>query len=223
MKQVFILGFLLCAISLSANKDRWDAHKIDWSPLMLHIYNHQNDSAKALIESGVDVNYISPNPDTFFQLTALDIALRMNNEECVYSLLNTNKVKLPEESLITACGGKSAKNVDMLIKYGGNPNDTLENGYSALMMASSFGTLEILRCMIEHGADVNHARSGGMTPLMFAAYNGDAEKVKFLLENGADKNKKALNEKGVNDYLEEGCIRYNISAAIKAQLRDLLK
>lgn len=125
---------------------------------------------------------------------------------------------------MAACGQKSALIIDLLIKYGANPNDTLENGYAVSMMAASFGSYEVLEELLKHGANVEQTRKvDGMTTLMFAAFNGDLKKVKLLLDNGADKFAKDKNGKTALGYVDDIYERLNVSEKTKNELRQLLK
>ena len=89
-------------------------------------------------------------------------------------------------------------------KAGINAKD--KNGNTALMLASSYGHLEIVKLLVESGADINAKNNDGDNSLMSFfnspirysphSYLGEAaiavkyEGVKYLLENGADINSK---------------------------------
>lgn len=69
-----------------------------------------------------------------------------------------------------------------------NPNaSTLLNadGYSALILASYKGNIEVAKFLIDNGSDINGNSSMG-TPLMAAVVKGNSEIVKLLLEKKAD-------------------------------------
>jgi ankyrin repeat protein len=225
MKGAFLLIlFTLTSLTTFAHKEKWDDNKKDWSPLMLAIYNGQVDKVNKLIEQNVDVNFITPGTNSNWRLTALEVAIRKDNDVAVEALLSTNKISKPETYLMTACGQKSAKTVQLLIKYGSKPNDTLENGYSVAMMAASFGSLEILECLVKNGANLKQTRKvDGMTILMFAAFNGDVKKVKLLLDNGAEKHIKDKSGKVALDYVDQIYEHLKVSETTKAELRQFLK
>ena len=225
MNKIFTLLFLaFTTLTTFAHKVKWDDNKTNWSPLMLAIYNGNTDKFTKLIEQNVDVNFITPGTNNNWSLTALDVAIRKDNEVAVKALLLTNKISKPETYLMTACGQKSALTIDLLIKYGANPNDTLENGYAVSMMAASFGSYEVLEELLKHGANVKQTRKvDGMTTLMFAALNGDLKKVKLLLDNGADKFAKDKNGKTALGDVDDIYGRLNVSNKTKNELRQLLK
>ncbi|MCW3071245.1 MAG: hypothetical protein JWO44_1135 [Bacteroidetes bacterium] len=225
MKNIIAL-FLLFSVSLScfSNKEAWDDNKDDWSELMLAIYKGQTAEYKKLISEGSDVNFITPGTHSNWSLAAMDVAIRKSNAEAVRILLATHKIKEPGSYMMTACGESSAEIIELLISNGGNPNETLDNGYSVLMMAASFGSAEVLECLLKHKANVNQVRYvDGITPLMLAAFNGEPEKVKLLLAHGADKSRMDKNGKTALGYVD-GIYEYlKISGSTKAKLRELLK
>ena len=225
MNRIFILLFFaFTTLTTFAHKAKWDDNKTSWSPLMLAIYNGNTDKFTKLIEQNVDVNFITLGTNNNWRLTALDVAIRKNNEVAVKTLLLTNKISKPDTYLMTACGQKSALIIDLLIKYGANPNDTLENGYAVSMMAASFGSYEVLDELLKHGANVEQTRKvDGMTTLMFAAFNGDLKKAKLLLDNGADKFAKDKNGKTALGYVDDIYERLNVSEKTKNELKQLLK
>lgn len=225
MKGAFLsILFILTSLVTFAHKEKWDDNKKDWSSLMLAIYNGKKDKVTDLISQNVDVNFITPGTNSNWRLTALDVAIRKDNEFAVETLLSTNKISKPESFMMTACGQKSAKTIELLIKYGANPNDTLENGYSVLMMAASFGSFEVLESLLKNGANVKQTRKvDGMTPLMFAAFNGDVKKVKLLLDYGADKYSKDKSGDRALNYVDRIYERLNVTESTKTEIRQLLK
>jgi len=223
-RTFFLILFTLTSLTTFAHKEKWDDNKKDWSPLMIAIYNGQEEKVNKLIEQNVDVNFLTSGTNSNWRLTALGVAIRKDNDVAVETLLSTNKVSKPETYLMTACGQKSAKAVQLLIKFGANPNDTLENGYSVSMMAASFGSLEVLECLLKNGANLKQTRKvDGMTILMFAAFNGDDKKVKLLLDFAADKYVKDKNGKVAIDYVDQIYEHLKVSEKTKTKLRQQLK
>lgn len=225
MKKIWSLLLIsLTTFTVMAQKEKWDDYKEDWSPLMLAIYNGQLEKIDKLLAEKVDVNFSTSGSNSNWQLTALDVAIRKDNEIAVEKLLSTHKIANPETYLMTASGQKSAKNVQLLIDYGANPNQTLENGYAVAMKAASFGSYDILECLLKNGANINQTRKvDGMTILMFAAFNGEPEKVKLLLDWGADKSVQDLNGKRAYDYVDQMYEHLNVSNTTKAELKQLLQ
>ena len=77
----------------------------------------------------------------------------------------------------------------MLTKQKGQSVDALHHDKSAmtaLMAASSNGSLTVLHIILEAGAKVNQRNSDGVTALMHASVIGHAEVVRELIARGAD-------------------------------------
>ncbi len=225
MKRAFLsILFILTSLLTLAHKEKWDDNKKDWSPLMLAIYNGQNNKVTDLISQNVNVNFTTSGTNSNWRLTALDVAIRKDNEFAVETLLSTNKISKPASFMMTACGQKSATTIELLIQYGANPNDTLENGYSVLMMAASFGSFEVLENLLKNGANVKQTRKvDGMTALMFATFNGDIKKVKLQLDFAADKYEKDKSGETALNYVDRIYDHLKVSETTKTELKQLLK
>jgi ankyrin repeat protein len=72
------------------------------------------------------------------------------------------------------------------IKGGIDVNMKDKEGYSALLIATEKGDIDMVKLLLEKGADVNARDIDGYTALMYVAYNGNLEIAKLLLEHGAD-------------------------------------
>jgi ankyrin repeat protein len=225
MKQsTLIILLIFSSMASFANKERWDKNKQEWSELMISIYNGQNTKFTKLIQQGVNINYVTPGVKSDWRLTALEVAIRKDNGDAVKALLQTNKIVHPEAYFMTACGQNTASTIDLLIKFGANPNDTLENGYSVLMYAASFGSNVVLESLLKHGAHVKQKRKvDGITALMLATSSGKPQKVKLLLDYKADKKDKNKNGETALDYVDDIYPYLKISEKTKSKLRELLK
>lgn len=62
----------------------------------------------------------------------------------------------------------------------------VHDGYTALLLASMYGRLEVVRFLCHEGADVNARDMFGNTPLAFAAADGNMEMMTVLCDWGAD-------------------------------------
>jgi ankyrin repeat protein len=219
--KLTIIALIFSTLTVFAHKDRWDDNKKDWSELMVAIYNGKTDRFLQLIKQGADVNFATKDN---WNLTALGVAIRKENEVAVTALLETKKVKNVQSYLLTACELQNVSNVNQLIKYGANPNVTSSNGHSVLLSAASFGSCEIIETLLKQGAEINHKRKvDGITALMLATFDGDVKKVKLLLSYGADKYLTDKNGKTALNYVEMIYERLNISESTKNELRQLLK
>ena len=88
---------------------------------------------------------------------------------------------------------KALKIEDMKTAYSllGHVDDVdkpLDDGRTALMLASKFGMKGMVRDLISAGADVNARNSNGGTALMYSAIRGDESTVDLLLKQGANVN-----------------------------------
>ncbi len=223
MRKLFLVALLLASISTYSHGEKWDENRDGWSPLMLAIYKGKTESFMKLITQKVDVNYLSKSKYSDARITALEVAIRMNNEVAVNSLLLTNRISNPEKYLMTAAGQNSMKVIELLIKYGGNPNETLENGYSILMMATGFSSKDVFECLLKKGANPNQAKTNGMTVLMLAGYGAKIEKIKLLIKYNADKDVKDSKGWTALDYFNKYCDIRKVSEEDKTEIRELLK
>ena len=169
-----------------ATKDRWDANKSNWSPLMLFSYQSDTSKIDSLLKSGVNINEQIPGG-----YTALDIAIRNGCTTAVWFLLKHNaNPNLADTDgytpILWASFGDNFEIVRLLLNYKSDPNKGLKNGYTPLMAAASFGTIKIMELLISNDANVDfQRRSDGWTPLRFAEYNGDKDKINLLKKYGA--------------------------------------
>ncbi|MCB9769472.1 MAG: ankyrin repeat domain-containing protein [Candidatus Omnitrophica bacterium] len=89
--------------------------------------------------------------------------------------------------LIFAIECNATEAVDSLLFNGANPNTTLPDGSSCLMIASSRNSdPHIIRSLLKYDAQVNHRDVGGWDSLILAAQEENMDIVKKLLEKGAD-------------------------------------
>lgn len=89
--------------------------------------------------------------------------------------------------MIAAAEGR-VETVSALVKAGADVNATNGLGRTALMFASSYGFLAIVKDLLDHRADANIVPkdSTGWTALIAAAHNGHLEVTRVLLDHGAD-------------------------------------
>ena len=224
MKTLITAAFIiLLSGACFAHAERWDENRLKWSPLMYAIYNGQKRTAIKLIKRDANLNYDGATNHHWY-LTALTVALFMNREWAVKRLLATKAIDSPNKYLMIACGQKSAINLDRLINYGANPNATLDNGYSPLMAATSFGTDDILACLIKHKANIEQTRKiDGINALMLAACSGSVAKVRLLLAAGANKYAKDNKGRTALSYVDEIYEWHKTTEKAKETLRAMLR
>jgi ankyrin repeat protein len=73
-----------------------------------------------------------------------------------------------------------------LLRHGAEVNARTHDGYTALMLASEEGALDVARTLILAGASVtSHTQAEQLTALMYAARAGSRAVVEYLLAAGA--------------------------------------
>lgn len=105
--------------------------------------------------------------------------------------LYTNPFPLP--IIDAAKEGSTSRFLELLLKYGANPNPLSENelGYqnqTPLLAAVSYHLWDNVKVLVENGADINLTHASMVTPLAEALVNYDIEMAKYLIEHGADFN-----------------------------------
>jgi hypothetical protein len=88
--------------------------------------------------------------------------------------------------LIAAAREGNLPGIREALKFGANPNLTVDDSYPPLQVAAASGHADAVRLLLDNGAQVNHVSGVDNTPLNAAASYGHMEVVKVLLERGAD-------------------------------------
>lgn len=223
MKLFFTALIFFLLTSFQEPSLKWDYDKREWSPLMLSIYNGETDKFSKLIKRSKNVTYVAYSKSSGWELTALDIALFMNNDLAVSKLLKTKKFKKLDMYLFKAASYGNDKIIDLLLDYGANGNYLYEkSNFTPLMMAVNNGSIDVLTTLLKRVPEcINKKNKNGTTALMFACKRLEIEKVKVLLEYKADVNLKDIIGKTAVDYLSKD---YTFSEkANKAELFTKIK
>lgn len=179
MKHV-LLWVLLTTSSLSAD---------DFTPLHRAVYADDFAKAKALVESGADVNATNR-----YGVPPLSLACQNGNGEIVELLLTAGadpntKLRGGETALMTAARTGNPRPVKALLKKGAEVNAKERRGQTALMWAAADGNAEAVDLLLKAGADTYvMLPDSGFTAFFFAAREGRAQVVRTLLKAGADVN-----------------------------------
>ena len=76
---------------------------------------------------------------------------------------------------------------DRLLKAGADPNETSEEGQTALMTAALNGRVEAVKLLLQRGAKINaNEPYRGQNALIMAAGEGNVKAIEMLIEFGAD-------------------------------------
>jgi len=108
-------------------------------------------------------------------------------------VVGTNVVKAEDrdQDLIKAADSRRWERVKRILNEGIDVNAKGGNrSYTALMLASKYGELAIVKLLLEKGADVNAKDNRGYTALSQASKYGQLEVAKLLLKKGANVNAK---------------------------------
>lgn len=203
------------------NSLRWDYGNEKWTPLMKAIYQGDTKTYSKMIKDGICVTSEFSQTKNV-KLTALDVAIRTNNDVAVGMLLNTKQFPKLNDYLITASGQESVKVLELLFDYGADPNYILENGYTPIFMATKFGSREVLVELLKRSKNINKKRNG-VTVLMLAARDLNIEKVKILILYGADRNIEDSKGRKAYDYADLSLIKRENKSELITQLKELLK
>ncbi len=167
--------------------------------LMCAARQGQEQSIKALLEIGADVNYVVPAiegaatplqavldvPDfTATQRNVVTYVLR-------HGATVTGKNTAGRSPLWFAAEHGRTDVAALLIEKGAEVNDTDRQGAFPLLAAACSGAGDLVTLLADKGADMKMALPDGQTPLMCAAREGHSEAVRMLLERGAVVNARA--------------------------------
>lgn len=108
---------------------------------------------------------------------------------------------IAQQSVFDAIMQNDLALVQQLVNNGADVNSRDKDGDCALMLATVYGSAEMVRFLLEEGADPDLKNHEDETALMWAAH--DLEKVKLLVKYGAGVNEKA---KSGNTPLLMACI-----------------
>ncbi len=152
--------------------------------------NGQEDSTKALIKCGANINFKALE---HYGMTALMRAAENGHTDTADKLIlygaNVNdKDNYGMTALMHAAENGHTDTADKLILYGANVNDKDNDGMTALMHAAKNGHINTADKLISHGANVNDKDNDGMTALMHAAKNGHINTADKLISHGANVN-----------------------------------
>jgi uncharacterized protein len=87
-----------------------------------------------------------------------------------------------------AAAAGDVKAVMEFMDKGADVNARDDKGFTALMLASSYGKIEVAKLLVGKGADVNAVNNLGSTALIGAVIFGHAEVASLLISKGADVN-----------------------------------
>ena len=152
------------------------------------------DTARALLDEGVDVNAARADG-----VMALLWAAHWDDLEMAGRLLRAGAdVNAAEDHGVTplarACENASLTMIATLLAAGADPNATQTSGLTPLMTAARTGSLQVVEALLARGADVNASTVRlEATALMWAVAAPHPAVVRVLLDAGADPNTSTTN------------------------------
>lgn len=205
MKIVYILLTSLILTSACTKKESDQQNTEDKKPLAGAVVNKKKIKSKAFFEAvsfspayevsqylrdGADINGKNENGQT-----PLELALIYNKDPQVTELLigMGADTKITDEEtganiLITVAGAvDNDRKIRALLKMGIDPNETDNNGRTALISAAPTNTyIGVFLELITAGADLNAKNKDGWTSLDYAVrFNRNPDVIKVLLKYGA--------------------------------------
>ncbi len=135
------------------------------------------DIVQALLAHGAEVN-----------ARTVSDQLLVNRGEMRYGLSVTEEIETGGSTpILFAARQGDPESARLLLAAGGNANDALPDGTSALVLAAHSDNGAVAKVLLENGADPN-ARGSGYTALHAAILRGDVDLVKALLDRHANPN-----------------------------------
>ena len=160
--------------SVNAKESAHNQTALMWAAAQSH-----PDVVQALLERGADVRARSLE---YAQIVTSEVTQRAGREELNYTVPRGGMT-----ALLFAARSGDAESVRLLVTAGGDVNDALPDGASALIVAAHSGHRQASMALLEKGANPN-ANAVGYTALHAAVLRSDGELVKALLARGADPN-----------------------------------
>ena len=153
------------------------------SPLMVAIFENEDDIVELLINKGADVSYANK-----YGLTPLLAAITNSNHE------KEKEEKGKENNYQVSCDI-----VQLLINKGAKVSSLNKDGVNPIESAIHGSNIEIMDLLFEKGVKINDKNGSGNTPLHLAVYENNLAIVNFLIRKGADINE--INAKNLTPLL----------------------
>lgn len=167
---------------LSSNPGLIQEKENHLSPVMIAVYNHEQEIVEYLVEQAVNL--------TIFEAAATGKANQIARHLARDPMLINTYSEDGFQPLGLACFFGHYETAEYLIKAGAAINSPSSNYLKAapIQSAAAAGHTKIVMLLLDHKANPNVREQGGYTPLHAAAQNGDTQMIRVLLFNGADLN-----------------------------------
>ncbi len=170
------------------------ANRYGYTPLVNAVSSGSIPTMKCLIDAGARVNPVNDS----VQIPLNAAVLRCNVEAAEYLLgLGANPNASPadgEPPIATAAlavawnieGSERAPEViSLLLKHGGNPNQALNNGFTALMFSAREDDTASMRVLLDGGANPNAVTRTGNTAFSIAIQGNSLNAARLLISRKA--------------------------------------
>jgi ankyrin repeat protein len=193
---LFIIAVMAVGISISTSR-RKETHmrtppESIWSDARMIAIAHaidQNDlrTIDKLVQEGVNLNLKGKQDETI-----LVYAVGAQNKKAFEHLLeigadpNVHIDELGNMVYFTAKSPIDSEWLEIVLKYGGDPNVACVDGDTPLFGATNSHRISNLEILLKAGADINHQNNAGETPVVYAAGFNFYDSVYYLLQAGSD-------------------------------------
>lgn len=160
-----------------------------WTVLHCAILNQQKSTIDLLLARGADVNSSTKDVNP-----PLHTAVKKEDSVTVQLLLDNGALVDPQcgaqqrTALFEAVSRKDYATIEILLKYGANPNLALSDGITCLHEAAMTDQVNTIQILIQHGALIDRQQKDGWTSLLSAVRADSLKAVMTLLELGANPN-----------------------------------
>ncbi|MGD8690005.1 MAG: ankyrin repeat domain-containing protein [Gammaproteobacteria bacterium] len=154
--------------------------------LVKALMDHDFDRAKALTQQGADINYVGEDGLTpLYWVTATKDLITIENALKLGANTNHHYEAHDGKTIITgAAYGGSPELLQLLLKYGGDPNSADQIGETALMRAAMNGRMDNIKVLLNNGADINGHMSAFLSAPVEAILQGKYDIAIYLVEHG---------------------------------------
>lgn len=175
---------------LIQGKARKNVHCEGKTALTFTIGKHAMNGLEALLQGGVDVNYVPKHSSSCVPLhQSISLGFDDVTEQLIKYGANVNYLDREGQSpLMLAIKRRNYHVIGLLIASGANLDTQMNSEYIPLHTALTNQDIQTAEMLLKAGADVNVADSKGKTALMLCSQISTTDVLHMLLKNGADAN-----------------------------------
>lgn len=156
--------------------------------MMMAIKKVDNQKVKGMLDAGMDPNFIHENQ--MINTSPLEIAAMVGNLEAAEILFKCGARPNICHAFNHAVWSGNKEMVALFLKYGIDPNMTMNSGYSPIDCAIRDGYVGVVKVLLENGANPNKGMYEGSpleNAIKRARDNEDeaCEMIRLLLSHGA--------------------------------------